>query len=153
MKKIFVISALAVAISIPPIALATAHMNKNGDKWVEHFFSEHDKDNNGLMSKEELPKRWQKYFKSADQNKDGQLTRSEVLEARKDRKSKHLMRTMLELDSNSDGAISKSEMMDFMDRKFAKLDSDKDGRLTMDELSRLKNILRNDRHQRSKDNG
>ena len=52
---------------------------------------------------------------------------------KEDRKSKHC-KMFEKKDTNSDGAISKSEFMAHAEKKFAKMDADKSGSLTKEEV-------------------
>jgi Ca2+-binding EF-hand superfamily protein len=148
MKKILVVTALISAIAIPTAVFAAKHAGKMGDEWVEHMFLEHDADKNGTLSKGELPERFQKHFQSADKNNDGQLSKEEAIQAHNERREKRMSNMLMKFDTNSDGLVSKSELISFVEKKFAKLDENGDEQLSMEELSKMKKMMRGGHHHK-----
>lgn len=115
------------------------------------YFKKADADGNGALSRAEVEKslpRLAKRFDGIDANKDGQLSRDEWNAAKKAHKHAHRKGHKAEhhakagerfkhADTDGDGAISRAEAEKQVPRlaqKFDRIDADKDGRLTQEEL-------------------
>ena len=114
------------------------------------FIKAHDKDGDGLLTKEELPPRLADSFERYDLNKDGKLDKKEV-EAMLAVLRKQFVKPAIppgrpgveqivkqwldEFDKDKDGRISKDEARGPMAQNFAKLDVNQDGFLDRKELA------------------
>jgi hypothetical protein len=105
-----------------------------------------DKDGDGRVSREEATaaatERTNEWFDKLDLNKDGYVTQEETRQARETRRGE--MRAMFDehfktADANGDGSLSLDEVQTSMPRmaeRFTKLDKDKNGLLSREELQR-----------------
>ncbi len=93
-----------------------------------------DKDGDGLISRAEAQAapRLAKHFDEIDANKDGFLSKDELAAARAKMRDAIFAR----IDTDADGRISRDEAARFprLARHFDKIDANKDGYLTKDEL-------------------
>ncbi len=100
-----------------------------------------DENKDGKLSKEEMQKGVDKMFADADANKDGVITREEM-QAHRARMHDKMRAKMQDLwkaaDKDGDGALSRAEAdnadMPMLSRHFDRIDKNKDGKLTQDEL-------------------
>ena len=106
-------------------------------------FSKADADRNGTLSRAEVQQsmpRLAKAFDQIDANKDGQLSREEFhawKKAHKGERQAKAAERFKHADTDGDGAISRAEAEKNAPRlaqKFDLIDSNKDGKLTQDEL-------------------
>ncbi|HEX5694271.1 MAG TPA: hypothetical protein VFY00_06600 [Arenimonas sp.] len=112
-------------------------------------FAEADKDADGRIDKVEAQafgERFNKHFDRMDANKDGELDKQELAQARQHgRKGHHRMHSHLAfqrglikgMDDDGDGAITRAELGDKMPKwseNFATIDTDADGKLSREEL-------------------
>jgi Ca2+-binding EF-hand superfamily protein len=104
-------------------------------------FMRFDANNNGQLEKSELPERFQGLFERGDTNKDGILTKEEIVTlAQASRQMKLPPRpnrfdlAMSALDTNTDGEISAAEI-DAAPKSLLTLDKNGDGRITNDEVT------------------
>lgn len=122
---------------------------------AKEFIKRFDKNQDGTLSRDELPPRLAGQFEQLDQNKDGKLDESEVERMlqmiRKrfsERKGKGepgkrpgqgiiVERILERLDTNKDGKISREEARGPLEKMFDLLDTNKDGYLDKDELRRF----------------
>lgn len=117
------------------IGIAAAQSGSND--LVETLFS-FDKNKDGKLSKDEVPERMQGIFARADADKDGLLTREEVVKATASQERRGpggppmdlLFRT---LDADQDGTVSAAEIA-AAPMTLKKLDKNGDGALTADEV-------------------
>ncbi len=100
-----------------------------------------DENKDGKLSKEEVQKGVDKMFADADANKDGVITKDEM-QAHHHRMHDKMRAKMQErwkaADKDGDGAISRAEAdsadLPMLSRHFERIDKNKDGKLTTDEL-------------------
>ncbi len=104
-------------------------------------FKQADSDGDGAVSRAEaekaLPHLAQR-FDRVDANKDGRVTLEEVNVARKAAMQAHFEQRFKRADSNSDGKISRAEAEQAMPRlvrHFDRIDADKDGQVTIEEMA------------------
>ena len=100
-----------------------------------------DANHNGQLEKSEVPERLQGLFERGDTNKDGILTKEEIVAlAESSRQMKLPPRpnrfdvAMIALDTNSDGEISAAEI-DAAPKALLTLDKNGDGQITNDEVT------------------
>tara|TARA_Y100000588_G_scaffold370716_1_gene441231 strand:+ start:983 stop:1651 length:669 start_codon:yes stop_codon:yes gene_type:complete len=122
-----------------------------------------DKDKNGVLSYLEFSSRSNKMFSFLDQNSDGSVTRNEFNMEERLRKEKRLLKLADKLDRNDDKKIDKNEFIigskerskprkkekrkglpegkkEVSEAIFKALDTDKDGSLNAQELSRRNEV-------------
>jgi Ca2+-binding EF-hand superfamily protein len=105
---------------------------------LDRKFAEQDANKDGRLSADEtqMPAR---FFERADANKDGAVTREEMTASMAAAKAKHGGRAggqLGRLDTNADGQITRQEAVESAARTLARLDADKDGALSADEMKR-----------------
>lgn len=114
---------------------------------------EFDKNSDGVLTKDELPERMQGMMNRADTDNDGKLTKEELTKSASSMRGPggpgapggpggrgpggpgmmRMDRVFSSLDSDQDGAISAAELS-AASSALAKLDANKDGKLTEDEV-------------------
>lgn len=105
----------------------------------QEMFKRLDKNGDGKISKEEAPERLAANFDKIDANKDGFITPDE-LKARQpgpggpDGARPNPEDIFKRMDKNGDGKIAKDEANERLAANFDKLDANKDGFITPDEL-------------------
>ncbi len=120
------------------------HGEMHGDR-VSTMFSQFDKNNDGRISREESREGADRMFNEVDTNKDGFVSKEEMQAHHKamHEKFRESMRDKMRdhwksADKDGDGALSRSEVeaakMQRLARDFDKLDANKDGKLTPDEM-------------------
>jgi Ca2+-binding EF-hand superfamily protein len=123
---------------------------------ADNFIKRFDKNNDGYLTKDELPPRLAAMFDKLDKNGDGRLDKQEVAEmlqvlrkrlgtpaeAAKNQganqpDAERIVKMWLErMDTNKDGKISKDEAQGPLAKGFERLDTNKDGYLDKTELRR-----------------
>ncbi len=149
MKKQKVASAFLSGLFFSSLAMAADHQeghdmhgeNMHGGK-MPPMFNQFDKNNDGRISREEMREGMERRFNEIDTNKDGFITTEEMHAFHKAMHEKYgemISERWKAADKDGDGALSKSELenspMSGMARNFEKLDKNKDGKLTPDELN------------------
>ncbi|MGN7439201.1 MAG: hypothetical protein ACTHOO_11230 [Alcanivorax sp.] len=84
MKKLLMLSALALAVSVPTAAEAGPHGGKKGHK----MFEKHDLNGDGVVTKSEFLEGAEKMFSKMDLDGNGEITKEEAEEARAKMKEK-----------------------------------------------------------------
>jgi Ca2+-binding EF-hand superfamily protein len=105
------------------------------------MFGMMDENKDGKLSREEVQKSVDKMFADADANKDGVITKDEMRAHHNkmhDRMQSKMQERWKAADKDGDGALSRAEVdaadMTMLSRNFEKLDKNKDGKLTTDEM-------------------
>jgi Ca2+-binding EF-hand superfamily protein len=134
---------IATLVLVPAIVFAADNTaGAKGPRGAGHF-SKADTNGDGKLSRAEVEKAMPHLlakFDSIDINKDGQLSREELRAWRKAHKGERQAKAaerFKHADKDGDGAISRAEAEKFAPRlakKFDLIDSNKDGKLTQDEL-------------------
>ena len=124
------------------------------------MFKRADKDNNGVLSAEELGRRWE-HLQVADADKNGSLTRVELDQARAEGKlhgrghkghhrghgpggegdascAKGHGHMFERFDKNKDGALTSDEVKDGFWQHLVKADANRDGKVTKEELEQAR---------------
>ncbi|PIQ27962.1 hypothetical protein COW36_22420 [bacterium (Candidatus Blackallbacteria) CG17_big_fil_post_rev_8_21_14_2_50_48_46] len=131
-------------MSIKPFALAlclgllftlSAQAKPRGER-----FENLDLNKDGKITQLEMQMVSRERFQKADQNKDGFLVPEEVLELMpffvRNQARKPVTEYLQKQDTNKDGKVSLDEVMAHASKRFARLDSDKNGSLSPEEFKR-----------------
>jgi Ca2+-binding EF-hand superfamily protein len=125
---------------------AGGFLKGNADEFLKRF----DKNNDGTLTKDELPEFLAGRFDRLDSNNDGKLDKGEVgkvvemlgqrfrpPDAKGRPEVQNVLNRMLEgMDTNKDGKLSKEEARGRVGENFAQFDANKDGFLDREELTR-----------------
>jgi Ca2+-binding EF-hand superfamily protein len=134
--KTVLLSALAAATVIVP-AVALADRGERGER-AEHMLERVDTDKNGAISQAEFTASRVARFDNADANKDGLISKEEMVDQIERRRAERRVEWMFErVDSNNDGALSKAETEAVAEKRFARLDRDDSGSIEKDEMRRF----------------
>lgn len=96
-----------------------------------HRFDKLDSNKDGRVSRDEMLGKATERFDRADANKDGTLTTEERAAAHKRFAEEHFKKA----DKNGDGALTADELPPHFAKMLGKLDANKDGKLTQPELA------------------
>jgi len=136
-------SLIAALILVPAMGFAADNTAGAKSPRSGGHFSKADTDGDGKLSRAEVEKAMPQLsgkFDSIDTNKDGQLSRGELNAWKKAHRAERQARAaerFRHADTDGDGAISRAEAEKHAPRlaqKFDQIDSNKDGKLTQDEL-------------------
>lgn len=129
----------AAAILTLSLAGASAFANKG-----EHF-AEMDANSDGQITSAEHEAAANAKFSKADANSDGTLTKGELTTFMMDEKGKSASKAekktdkkISKFDSNSDGSLTLAEFTQGMKEMFGKVDADKSGSVSKDEMEKAK---------------
>ncbi len=108
------------------------------------MFGLFDENKDGKLSRDEVQKGIDKMFTDIDTNKDGTISQEEMRahhKAMHDKMRSQMQERWKAADKDGDGALSRAEVdaakMPMLSRDFDKLDADKDGKLTADEMRNM----------------
>jgi len=93
-------------------------------------FERYDANDDGKLSREELPERLAERMMEADLDKDGFLTAEEMKKAEAKRREETAKRTLERFDENKDGQLALTEIPERMRARFKGMDADQNGILT-----------------------
>lgn len=148
MKPLSRLLVATAGLLIGSVALADHH----GDGMHGHqgkearmpMFGLFDENKDGKLSREEVQKGVDKMFTDIDTNKDGTISQEEMRAHHKsmhDKMQSQMQERWKAADKDGDGALSRAEVdaakMPMLSRDFDKLDANKDGKLTADELRNM----------------
>ncbi|WP_338550605.1 EF-hand domain-containing protein [Roseovarius phycicola] len=136
MKNSVLIGALGVSIVLGGTAQSLAAPEGYGPR---HSFETLDADKDGQVTQAEFDAHRAERFAKADTNSDGLLSRDEILAKGQQRAERFADRMFKRLDENRDGAISLAEMSEGRgNRFFDRADSDGDGAVSEAEFDKMK---------------
>lgn len=146
MKHTRIISTMLAGLAFSGLALADHHEgHEMHGTTTPSTFSKFDKNNDGRISRDEARVGADSMFNEIDTNKDSFISKEEMLahqktmhhefrEGMRERMREHWKSA----DKDGDGALSRAEVesahMKRLSRDFDKLDTNKDGKLTEDEM-------------------
>ncbi len=121
------------------------HQRQHGDMGqgdpMQSMFGKMDENKDGKLSRDEVQKGLDKMFADADVNKDGAITKEEMQSLHKrmhDKMQAKMQERWKAADKDGDGTLSRAEIdsadMPMLSRNFAKIDRNKDGKLTTEEM-------------------
>ena len=136
MKSILALTAVALA-SVTTLALAqsTPGAERHRGAFMERLKAA-DTNGDGMLSKDEakaLP-HIAKNFDAIDANHDGQVTGDELHAFMQAKRGEFAKKGFATLDTNGDGKVSRDEFLAQASARFDRMDANKDGFLTPDEL-------------------
>ena len=120
---------LAVILLITPPLLAQEQAENRFQRAAERHFERNDANKDGKLSREEFPEQRRRLFEQIDTDKDGFVTLEEDTFYRKSAPDRFLARN----DANKDGKLSREEFPEQQRRRFERIDTDKDGFVTLEE--------------------
>ena len=148
MNNVVLIGTLAVSIVVGGAAQGFAASEPHGPK---HSFEALDADGDGEVSRAEFDSHRADRFAKADTNGDGLLSRDEVVARGQDRAERFADRMFQRLDENRDGAISLAEMSEGRgNRFFDRADSDGNGAVSKPEFEQMKKRFAEHRKSRER---
>src|SRR6187455_3439065 len=119
--RIVTATALCLVLAVPATVLAGG----SKDAKASHFENA-DKNNDGALTKDEVPaERWQ-HLQNADANKDGKVTKDELHAFFKGRGHARFQNA----DKNNDGALTKDEVPAERWQRLQHADTNKNGKVT-----------------------
>ncbi len=143
MKTVSILSALVIA----GFALNTAVAAPNNSAEMcaaqtEKLLTRFDSNQDGQISKSEVEEVKTGFFNKADQNADGQLTKEEFSTLHDENQQAQMEAKFAALDSNNDGSLSLAEMMKGKtgaraEARFNRVDSNGDGQVTLEEMAAM----------------
>jgi len=136
MKNSVLIGTLAVSIVLGGAVQGLAASGGHGPR---HSFETLDTNKDGQVSKAEFDAHRAERFARADTNSDGLLSRDEILARGQGRAERFADQMFQRLDENRDGAISLAEMSEGRGNKFFdRADSDGSGSVSKAEFDTMK---------------
>ena len=133
MKTASLLAGLALAATA---TFAVAHPGGPGAGGFERLRAA-DANGDGLLSRTEvaaLP-RLAERFDAIDANKDGQISFEELKAARVAMRADRMAKMIARADTDGDGKVSRAEALAKATERFDRVDADKDGFLTAEELA------------------
>lgn len=139
-------------ICVTAVGLSAAMASARDGAQSRPDFDTMDRDGNGEISQSELTEMGQERFRANDTNGDGQLDRAEMEAAAAKRTEARIERVLARLDANKDGTLSLEEMSARHDtgRMFKRLDSDGNGTVSKAEFEAGREKMRG-HHNRAAD--
>lgn len=134
-----VIAAVAIA-AVAGVAVSANAVSKHwgGGMMMRHM----DANGDGKVTKDEIMPRLTKRFDRVDANNDGQVTKAEVGEHVRKRVERRVGHMFERFDPNADGIMTKAELQSQVDKHFARLDTDKNGEVSREEMGDFRKAMR-----------
>lgn len=111
--------------------------HRGDGKLAEKIFDKLDADNDGNLSREEVTKARQNRMKGIDKDKDGYISADDLAAHKAERSAKHQERRharfVEHFDKNDDGRVSVEELQSYESGRFARADTDNDGKISREE--------------------
>lgn len=124
---LFASAALLAAAAASPAFAQGYGPGQRGERRIDALFAKVDVNKDGKITKEEIVAYRTAQFEAADKNKDGYLEGDEI-------RTFLINRRLAMRDADGDGKISAKEFGERRAERFKALDTNKDGSLTADEL-------------------
>lgn len=148
MKPLFQLFIATAGLLIGSGALADHHgggmHGHYGKEGRMPMFSLFDENKDGKLSRDEVQQGVDKMFADVDTNKDGTISQEEMRahhQSLYNRMQSQMQERWKAADKDGDGALSRAEVeagkMPMLSRDFDRLDANKDGKLTSDELRNM----------------
>lgn len=145
MKQLPHLLVAAASLMIGSTVLADHHGSgmhgHDGKEGRMPMFGLFDENKDGRLSRDEVQKGIDKMFTEIDTNKDGLVSQDEMRAHHRsmhDKMQSRMQERWKAADKDGDGALSRAEVdaaqMPMLSRDFDRLDANKDGKLTTDEL-------------------
>ena len=128
--KRLVVSAFAFATVFTFAGSAQAQDKGQPSKLFERL----DANRDGKITNEEMVVLTSQRFTRIDVDNDGNITAVELQAKMKTNAEKRSKRVMKRADSNGDGMITREEFLAQAEKRFARVDTDKNGAISMEEL-------------------
>ncbi len=134
-----IIAAAAIAV-VSGLAVSAKAVSKH---WAGGMMMRHmDANGDGKVTKAEIMPHLTKKFDRVDVNKDGKVTKAEVGEHVSKRIERRVGHVFSQFDANDDGIMTKPELQSQVDKQFARLDTDKDGEVSRQEMGAFRDAMR-----------
>jgi len=140
-RNLISLALISASLLIGPAALAQGGPKHGG---LGKHFAQLDMNHDGKVTRQEARTAETARFKALDLNKDGMVTATEAATARQQRQAKRQADRFAKLDKNKDGRLSKEEVR-MPPARFQQLDQNRDGFLSQSEFSARKRPGRKDR--------
>lgn len=128
---------MATALLVVTTAAAVPVVVQAGGMGAE-YFKKADINNDGALTKEEIAASRMKHLGNADTNKDGFVSATELTEHHaammRSNQDKHFSKFSERFDTNKDGKVAVDEIKTHEPAFFKKADANGDGKLTQDEM-------------------
>lgn len=125
---------LILVAFIVPGASSAGEGSEPGGPWLEALFDSMDRNQNGKISREELDRHSGARFQAMDGNADGVVDPEEFAVAVLLPLQKTIDRRFALLDRDGNGRITEDELAQTAVQRFSRLDGDWDGAVTLEEL-------------------
>jgi Ca2+-binding EF-hand superfamily protein len=139
-QTLFARAGLAFVMVYSGASAATQSRGSAEYQKVEQLIRLIDKDKNGVVTKDEFLQFASSEFDRVDADKSGSLSqrefaRSHLAHGRHFAEHENVAALIRMMDADKNGEVSKAEFMSFMSAEFDRIDADKSGTLTHEELS------------------
>ena len=128
-------TALVAGLVVAGAGLAATPPKKTPEQKAEVMLQRFDANKDGIVTTDEVLARADTQFGKGDLNKDGRITREEIDTVMAKASEKKRDKLMKRYDLNNDGAITKNEVEERARRRFARFDTDKDGKVNVAEAA------------------
>ncbi len=137
------IKIIAAAVAIAAVSGVAVSANAVSKHWAGGMMMRHmDTNGDGKVTKAEVLPRLTKRFDRVDANSDGKVTKAEAGEHVRKRVERRVNHMFERLDANGDGTMTKAELESQVDKHFARLDTDKNGEVSREEMGAFRSAMR-----------